>query len=148
MSAAGLSGSGGVAAPARGARFDWKWIVIGACVALTVYISVMPLVFLLWQSFLTPQTATKAAVFTWKNYTEAYGSSETLRLFWNSVQFAVGTSFFAFVLGTTLAWMNERTNTPFKCLLPVRPVNVYLSRYIRIQISRQWYLRHLPIPLY
>ncbi len=116
MNAAGLTETDGVAPPPAAARFDWKWIVIGVCVALTVYIAVMPLVFLLWQSFLTPQTATKAAVFTWKNYTEAYGSSETLRLFWNSVQFAVGTSLFAFVLGTTLAWMNERTNTPFKAL--------------------------------
>jgi len=39
------------------------------------------------------------------------------RLFWNSLQFAVGASLFSFVLGTALAWMNERTNTPFKTLL-------------------------------
>src|SRR6266480_2221945 len=32
------------------------------------------------------------------------------------VQFAVGASLFAFLLGTALAWMNERTNTPFKTL--------------------------------
>src|SRR5713226_2579127 len=38
------------------------------------------------------------------------------RLFFNSVQFATGTSIFAFLLGTLLAWMNERTNTPFKAL--------------------------------
>ena len=94
--------------------FDWKWIVIGACVAFTVYIAVIPLGFLLWQSFRTPQTAATAAVFTIGNYAVAYGSGETLRLFWNSIWFASGTAFFAFVLGTTLAWMNERTNTPFK----------------------------------
>src|SRR6058998_2742303 len=96
--------------------FDWKWIVIGLCVVFTIYIAVVPLAFLLWQSFFTPQTAAKAAEFTLGNYTSAYGSSETLRLFWNSVQFAVGASLFAFVLGTALAWMNERTNTPFKTL--------------------------------
>ncbi len=94
--------------------FDWKWIVIGACVVFTVYIAVIPLAFLLWQSFRTPQTAAVDAVFTLGNYTAAYGSSETLRLFWTSIQFALGTSVFAFVVGTTLAWMNERTNTPFK----------------------------------
>ncbi len=96
--------------------FDWKWVVIGLCVVFTIYIAVVPLAFLLWQSFFTPQTAAKAAEFTLGNYTSAYGSSETLRLFWNSVQFAVGASLFAFVLGTALAWMNERTNTPFKTL--------------------------------
>ena len=107
--------------------------MIGACVAFTVYIAVIPLGFLLWQSFRTPQTAAVDAVFTLGNYAAAYGSSDTLRLFWTSIQFALGTSLFAFVLGTTLAWMNERTNTPFKSLffalsliplvIPVDPVH-------------------------
>jgi iron(III) transport system permease protein len=96
--------------------FDWKWVVIGVCVALTVYIAVVPLAFLLWQSFFTPQTAAKAARFTLDNYAQAYGSSDTARLFWNSMQFAFGASLFSFSLGTALAWMNERTNTPFKTL--------------------------------
>ena len=100
------------AAEARG--FDWKWIVIGACVAFTVYIAVIPLGFLLWQSFRTPQTAAVDAVFTVANYATAYGSSDTLQLFWTSIQFASGTALLAFLLGTALAWMNERTNTPFK----------------------------------
>jgi len=100
------------AAEARG--FDWKWIVIGACVAFTVYIAVIPLGFLLWQSFRTPQTAAVDSAFTITNYATAYGSSDTVRLFWTSMQFASGTALLAFLLGTTLAWMNERTNTPFK----------------------------------
>ena len=105
-----------LAAPRRRFELSWKWIVIGICVTFTVYIAVIPLGFLLWQSFFTPQTATKPAVFTLGNYAAAYGSAETLRLFWNSVQFAIGVATFAFFVGTTLAWMNERTNTPFKSL--------------------------------
>ena len=112
--AAEIPGAGGVAPPALKAAFDWKWIVIGVSVAFTVYLAVVPLGFLLWESFRTPQTATREAVFTLGNYTAAYGSSDTWRLFWNSIQFAFGASLFAFLLGTTLAWMNERTNTPFK----------------------------------
>ena len=100
----------------EGARFDAKWLIIAACVALTVYLGVVPLGFLVWQSFFTPQTAAKAAEFTLGNYREAYASPETWLLFWNSVKFATGASLIAFVLGTTLAWMNERTNTPFKQL--------------------------------
>ncbi len=95
---------------------SWKALVIGVCVAFTVYIAVIPLGFLLWQSFFTPQTATKAAEFTLGNYITAYTSSDTARLFWTSVQFAFGTAAFAFLVGTSLAWMNERTNTPFKGL--------------------------------
>jgi len=94
--------------------FDWSWLVIGGCVVFTVYIAVIPLAFLLWQSFRTPQTATVPAVWTLSNYVAAYGSSETFRLFWTSIRFASGASLFAFLVGTALAWMNERTNTPFK----------------------------------
>src|SRR5262245_22459995 len=97
-------------------HFDAKWLIIAACVALTLYIAVVPLGFLLWQSFFTPQTAAKAAQFTLDNYRQAYGSEETWTLFWNSLQFATGAALLAFVIGTGLAWMNERTNTPFKGL--------------------------------
>jgi len=116
MQVAGYPAMNAAAPFAQRRPFDWKWVVIGLCVVFTIYIAVVPLAFLLWQSFFTPQTAAKAAEFTLGNYTSAYGSRETLRLFWNSVQFAVGASLFAFVLGTALAWMNERTNTPFKTL--------------------------------
>jgi iron(III) transport system permease protein len=95
---------------------DAKWLVIAACVAITVYLGVVPLGFLLWQSFLTPQSAARAAEFTLGNYATAYGSPETWILFWNSLRFAAGAASLAFVLGTLLAWMNERTNTPFKGL--------------------------------
>ena len=97
-------------------HFEWKWVVIGACVAFTVYIAVIPLAFLLWQSFRTPQTAATPSVWTLANYAAAYGTSETLRLFGTSIRFAFGASLFSFVVGTALAWMNERTNTPFKSL--------------------------------
>jgi iron(III) transport system permease protein len=88
--------------------------VIGLCVAFTAYIAVIPLGFLLWQSFRTPQTADIPAVWTLENYITAYGTADTLRLFVTSLRFALGASVFAFTLGTLLAWMNERTNTPFK----------------------------------
>ena len=106
-------------APARESwlqKFDVKWLVVGVCVLLVVFLAAVPLFFLLWQSFFTPQTNTKVAEFTLQNYKLAYGSWETLKLFSNSLQFAVGTAAFAFVLGTLLAWLNERTNTPFKAL--------------------------------
>jgi len=97
-------------------RLDLKWALIGVSVAFVVYLSVMPLIFLLWQSFFTPQTASQAAEFTLGNYATAYTSSDTAKLFFNSLRFATGSAIFAFLVGTLLAWMNERTNTPFKSL--------------------------------
>ena len=104
-------------APPKGWRkIDFKWVIIGISVLAVSYLALMPLGFLLWQSFFTPQTASKAAEFTFDNYLTAYTSVETLKLFISSVTFASGTAVFAFLVGTTLAWMNERTNTPLKSL--------------------------------
>jgi iron(III) transport system permease protein len=96
-------------------RLDSKWVLIGVPIALVVWLSLVPLVFLLWQSFLTPQTASRPAVFTLENFETAYFSAETFRLFFNSVQFATGTAIFALCLGTALAWMNG-AQPPFKRL--------------------------------
>jgi iron(III) transport system permease protein len=106
-----------VPAAARPApRFDTKWLVIGGCVALVAWLALVPLAFLIWNSFLTPETAARPAEFTLGNYLAAYSGAETLRLFFNSVQFAVGASVLAFMIGAFFAWVNERTNTPFKAL--------------------------------
>lgn len=95
-------------------KVDLKWIVIGICVAVVAFFAAIPLGFLIWQSFYTPEVAGSPAQFTLGNYMIAYSSPETLRLLGNSLVFAVGTAVFAFVTGAGLAWMNERTNTPFK----------------------------------
>lgn len=97
-------------------RIDAKWIILVLCAVVVTYIAIVPLSFLLWQSFFTPHTVAKPAEFTLGNFRTAYTSLETVRLFLNSLQFAAGTAVFAFLTGTTLAWMNERTNTPFKNL--------------------------------
>ena len=76
--------------PAPWLALDSRWLWIGAPAALVVWLSLVPLVFLIWQSFLTPQTATMPARFTLDNFRTAYFSSETVRLFLNSVEFAVG----------------------------------------------------------
>ena len=98
------------------ARLDFKWLMIGAPVALVIWLALVPLVFLLWQSVLTPQTADAPAQFTLDNFRAAYFSADTARLFFNSVQFSAGSAVFALVVGTTLAFLNERTNTPCKTL--------------------------------
>jgi iron(III) transport system permease protein len=106
----------GIPGPTERRRFDAKWLVLGACVLAVIYLAVIPLGFLLWQSFFTPHTAAKPAEFTLDNYAAAYTSLQTAKLFVNSLAFAFGTAAFSLIVGTVLAWMNERTNTPFKRL--------------------------------
>ncbi|HEY1364074.1 MAG TPA: iron ABC transporter permease [Xanthobacteraceae bacterium] len=111
------------AAPAQARRLrhiaaipDARWVLIGVPVALVAWLALLPLGFLLWQSFLTPQSAAAPARFTLENFRAAYLSAENARLFFNSLRFAAGAAIFALVLGTGLAWINERSNTPFKAL--------------------------------
>ena len=97
-------------------RWDPKWLLIGVCLVVVAILALVPFCFMIWQSFMTPESAGKAAQFTYSNYVTAYTDPETVVTFWNSVQFALGGSFLAFVIGTALAWMNERTNTPMRRL--------------------------------
>ena len=105
-----------------GFRLDSKWVVIGGCVLVVAWLALVPLVFLVWQSFMTPQTASAPAQFTLGNYARAYGSEDAVPLFFNSIQFATGTAIFALFIGTFFAWVNERTNTPFKPLFFVMAI--------------------------
>ena len=102
--------------PSDAPRLDARWLLIGVPVALVVWLALVPLVFLLWQSFLTPQTATVPAQYTLENFRAAYLDTDNARLLFNSLQFAIGAAVLSLVVGTALAWMNERTNTPFKTL--------------------------------
>src|SRR3984893_1826959 len=94
----------------------WTPLLIGIAIALVGWLALVPLGFMLWQSVLSPETASSAARFTLNNYRTAYASADTARLFANSLQFALGSALLAFSLGTLLAWINERTDTPFKVL--------------------------------
>jgi iron(III) transport system permease protein len=91
-------------------------LVIGVCLAIVAVLALVPFCFMIWQSFNTAETADAPAVLTLGNYVTAYTNPETVVTFWNSVQFALGGSMVAFVIGTALAWMNERTNTPMRRL--------------------------------
>ena len=104
------------APPSRWARFDAKWLIIGLCLLVVAILALVPFSFMIWQSFHTPETASTPSVFTLGNYVTAYTNPETVAIFWNSVKFALGGSALAFVIGTALAWMNERTNTPMRRL--------------------------------
>ena len=96
--------------------FELRGPLIALSIAAVAWLALVPLVFLLWQSILTPQTAAAPAQFTLDNFRTAYLSADTARLLVNSVQFASGAAVLALCVGTGLAWMNERTNTPFKSL--------------------------------
>jgi iron(III) transport system permease protein len=96
-------------------KWDSKTLIVGPVLAVTVYLVVIPLVFLLWTSFRTGQIGMPAEL-TLSNYVRAYANPGTYELIQNTVVFAFGSAFIAVFLGVVFAWLVERTNLPGKDL--------------------------------
>jgi iron(III) transport system permease protein len=98
--------------------------VLGA--GILVYLAVLPLLMLFVGSF-QAEVAPREFVYTLKNYQAAYASEYTYSTFVNSLIFASGSAGLSFFLGTMLAWLTERTNTPLRGIfVPIAVVPLIL----------------------
>ena len=104
------------------ARMPRRWVrrinnpqnlILAGVLVVVAYLTLVPLGFLVAGSLRTSLfTAVGEARWTLENYVRAYTSAEIGQLLRNSFIFAVGSAVVALVIGTTLAWITERTNTP------------------------------------
>ncbi|HYA27945.1 MAG TPA: iron ABC transporter permease [Acidobacteriota bacterium] len=91
-----------------------------------VYLAVLPLLMLVVGSF-QAEVAPREFIYTLKNYQNAYASEYTYSTFRNSLIFASGAAGLSFILGTLLAWLTERTNTPLRAIfVPIAVVPLIL----------------------
>src|ERR671919_172780 len=91
-----------------------------------IYLAILPLFMLLKGSF-EMEVAPREFVLTLQNYQKAYASEYTYSTFANSLIFASGSAGLTFFLGTVLAWLTERTNTPLRGLfVPIAVVPLIL----------------------
>ena len=98
--------------------------VVGA--GVLIYLAILPLFMLVIGSF-QAEVAPREFVYTLKNYQAAYASEYTYSTFMNSLIFASGSAGLSFIIGTLLAWLTERTNTPLRGLfVPVAVVPLIL----------------------
>ncbi len=102
--------------PALRSAATGQTILLVAAGGIVAYLTLFPLVFLVYGSFFTPTVGGQAGVFTLDNFVRAYTDRSTLPILWNSVVFSAGTMVVAFLIGTVLAWITERTNTPLRGL--------------------------------
>jgi iron(III) transport system permease protein len=93
-------------------------ILIGA-ILFVLYLAGVPLIMLLYGSIRSAPIGEPGATYTIQNYIKAYFDKEFYLLFLNSLYYAIGTCAVTFLIGTFLAWVSERTNTPFKKLFVV-----------------------------
>src|SRR5215203_3977231 len=91
--------------------FTGRNVIVAAVIAAVTYIALVPLGFLLWQTFVS------GGQFTLERFREAYSSIGLLEMAYNSIAFAVGSAAFAISLGTLLAYLIVRTDVPFKPLM-------------------------------
>jgi iron(III) transport system permease protein len=80
-------------------------------VVAVFYLAVVPLAFLLWQTFVQDGSVTVE----W--FREAYSSIGLTGMAMNSIVFAVGSTVLAISIGTLLAYLIVRTDVPFKSLM-------------------------------
>jgi len=94
-------------------QFDPALIIPLVGAGILVYLAILPLIMLFVGSF-QMEVAPREFVYTLKNYKAAYASEYTYSTFVNSLIFASGSAALTFILGTMLAWLTERTNTPLR----------------------------------
>jgi iron(III) transport system permease protein len=110
--------------PARRQYPFWLFVSVGLLVA---YLVIPPLFFIALAS-LVPPPETEIEGPTLANYATIFESfSEFKILLWNSFIFSVGSSAWALLFGTLLAWLAERTNAPFRSL-------AYVSAFVSFAI--------------
>lgn len=109
------------------------FFLVGTCL-LVGYLAMTPLAFLIYGSFQTGFLV-GGSEFTLGNYVDAYTDREFYSLFLNSLIYATGVSGLTFLMGTTLAWICERTNTPGRHIFAILAVTTYIIPGVLTTIS-------------
>jgi iron(III) transport system permease protein len=87
-----------------------KMLIVGGVAIVIAYLAIVPLYYLLWGTFFGDNG------FTLSGFSRAYGNNRIAGLVGNSLWFAVGAAVLSLVVGTGLAYLNVRTDVPFKSL--------------------------------
>lgn len=110
-------------------------IILVSCSLFVLYLTIVPLAMLLFGSVRTAPLGEPGATYTIQNYINAYFDRDFYVMFWNSLKFAIGTCVISFLIGTYLAWITERTNTPLKKVFMVMALIPFIIPGILSTIS-------------
>jgi iron(III) transport system permease protein len=87
-----------------------KVLILAVVAAVIAYLAIVPLYYLFWGTFFD------ATGWTFSGFQRAYGNDQIDSLVGNSLWFAAGAAVISLVIGTALAYLNVRTDVPFKAL--------------------------------
>ena len=89
-----------------------KVLILGVVAVVVAYLAIVPLWFLIQGTFFDPTTN----AFTFSGFTRAYTDDQAFEMLRNSIWFAIGSAVLSLFVGTALAFLNVRTDVPFKGL--------------------------------
>ncbi len=89
-----------------------KLLILGVVAVVVAYLAIVPLWFLVMGTFFDSTTN----AFTFSGFQRAYTDPQAFEMIRNSIWFAVGSAALSLVVGTALAFLNVRTDVPFKGL--------------------------------
>ena len=89
-----------------------KVLILGVVALVIAYLAVVPLWFLIQGTFFDSVTN----LFTLDGFKRAYGDAQSMEMMKNSIWFATGSALLSLVVGTVLAFLNVRTDVPFKAV--------------------------------
>jgi iron(III) transport system permease protein len=95
---------------------DPRTVLLGLLLAISAYLVVPPLVVLIQTSFYTVTRTGDLDQPTLEHYVRILTRGGLVTPLLNSLWFSIGSAVLALGLGTTLAWIVERTNTPLRAL--------------------------------
>jgi iron(III) transport system permease protein len=96
-------------------KFNFQKLLFLGILTILCYLVIPPLFFIV-QSSLYFSDGLEPARLSARYYAEVFSTPDTPAMLLNSIKFSVGSSFLSIVIGTLLAWIVERTNTPFKSM--------------------------------
>lgn len=109
-----------------------KGVTITLVILIIGYLVIGPVLYLLWGTFGDPNGGLSLAGFQ-----RAFGDPQSVTMVWNSIVFAAGAALLALVLGTVLAYLQARTDVPFRgiffivALVPlVVPAVIYAPAWV------------------
>lgn len=96
-------------------KADEKYL-FGTVALIVIYLTLIPLLYLIYQSFLTPSSLGQESAFTLSNYIGIFSNGDTFKLFKNTFIFAFASTLLASTIGIFLAWVKERTKLTLNIL--------------------------------
>src|SRR5437762_14018442 len=118
-----------------GSRVSSQSLILVGCTLFVLYLAGVPLVMLLYGSVRSAPIGEPGATYTIQNYVKAYFDKEFYFLLLNSIYYGLGTCSLTYLIGTFLAWVSERTNTPLKKLFVVMSLIPFIIPGILSTIS-------------